>query len=486
MPDLAPQPNYVDQFAQAFQAGRDMAKSKGVQNALSMAPTDPSGAASALMQYGEFGGANALMQNMAQQRALKTQAAVAPQIQAGDLAGAQKTAAAAGSYDVAGEIGKLDEQQRTHAADTADVVSRAAYGLSQIPLDQGPDPLASRKAGLQKLAPMLTARGVSPDQIAQVDLSDQGLTSIAHQAMSIKDTVAANQKNTELGQQEEHNKATEALTAQEQAQTAAYHKAELSQGATRLGIEAQSANRAASQVLQDKDGTPYVYNTSTKSATTLQGQPYTPQGAQKLASGNPRSAAAVAVQRYLQENPDASSDDVANFNADYRKKATAASAFATGSQGKTVNSLNVAVQHLAVMQQAADALNNGNVQLFNQVAKNWQAQTGNPAPTNFDTVKQMVAGEVVKAVTGAGAGGVADREHAQSILNRANSPAQLSQAIGEIKTLMGGQLSGLKLQYKNATGLDDFETHLAPATQAALESHGATGSRPPLSSIFGH
>lgn len=118
-------------------------------------------------------------------------------------------------------------------------------------------------------------------------------------------------------------------------------------------------------------------------------------------------------------------------------------------------------------------------------------QLGGAAPTNFNAAKQIVADEVVKAIIGGG-GGVGDRDKAQSIITSASSPGQLAGAIKTVKTLMAGQLHGLRLQYKNSVGLDDFETHLSPGAARELEAipidapPPATGNRPPLSSIFGH
>jgi hypothetical protein len=247
------------------------------------------------------------------------------------------------------------------------------------------------------------------------------------------------------------------------------------------------------QVLQDKDGTPYVYNTAQRAATTLDGQPYSPKGAQKLGSSNPRSAVAMATQRFMQEHPDATANDLANFNADMGKKAKAARDFATGKQGQTVNSLNVGIDHLNTLGDLAGALQNGDIPLFNKIAKDVAVATGKAAPTNFDAAKQIVAGEVVKAITGGG-GGVTDREEAQRAISRASSPEQLAGVIATQKKLFAGQLHGLRLQYKNSTGQDDFESHLTPQTAHELEAipldapAPAPGgkAKPSLQSIFGH
>jgi hypothetical protein len=254
--------------------------------------------------------------------------------------------------------------------------------------------------------------------------------------------------------------------------------------------------KAKWEVLIDpKTQTAYRYDPVTAKATTLDGRPYAPEGASKMnGGGTPRSAAALAAQRYIQGNPNATADDISQFNAKMKMQANAATAFGTGKQGQTINSINVAVDHLGTMRQAADALRNGNIQLFNKLGNDFAAATGNDAPTNFDAVKQIVADEVVKSIVGSGAA-AGDREKAQAILSRANSPEQLGGAISEIQKLMAGQLRGLRLQYKNSTGQDDFETHLLPETRQQLEklepSGGSSGAsaagakRPPLSAIFG-
>lgn len=155
----------------------------------------------------------------------------------------------------------------------------------------------------------------------------------------------------------------------------------------------------------------------------------------------------------------------------YHEKNASLLKFATGPQANTVRSINVAVDHLDQLQQAADALGNGNIRAFNGISNAFSAATGHPIPTNFDAIKNFVTDEVTKAIIGGG-GGVGDREHAASIIARSNSPQQLSQAIGQIQGLMGGQLNGLERQYKGATGLDDFkQTWVSPRAQQVLAAH---------------
>lgn len=158
--------------------------------------------------------------------------------------------------------------------------------------------------------------------------------------------------------------------------------------------------------------------------------------------------------------------------ADYGANLTGIKQFTSGKNGNTIRSLNVAVQHLDQLGKLADALNNGDVPLFNKVAIAYQKQTGSAAPSNFDAAKKVVADEIVKAIVGSG-GGVADREEAARSINSASSPEQLAGVIQTYQGLMTGQLNGIREQYKAATGRDNFESLLLPETRAKLEAHSA-------------
>jgi hypothetical protein len=161
--------------------------------------------------------------------------------------------------------------------------------------------------------------------------------------------------------------------------------------------------------------------------------------------------------------------DQTQFNA--RNKAV--SAFSTGKQGDTVRSFNVLVSHLDVLKDAADALNNKDQQAFNRVKNIIASATGNPAPTNFDSVKQIVADELTKAVTGS-AGALGDRTEIANNVNSANSPAQLMGVIQQYQHLAAGQLHGLKVQYESSTGRKDFDKRLDKRTIQFFGSDAGT------------
>lgn len=230
------------------------------------------------------------------------------------------------------------------------------------------------------------------------------------------------------------------------------------------------------QILQDTDGTSYVYDMRSHSATTLTGQPYTPKGATKMASGQPRSAAALAATKYMQEHPDATAADLAKFAGSFKETGSADVAFGTGKQGQQVNSFNTAIAHLSTMRGLVAALQNGDTQAVNQLSQDVAQQFGGPAPTNFDAAKNIVGDEIVKAILGSG-GALGDREKFDEAMSRVKSPAQLLGVMKQYDELMGGQLKSLGLQYKNTTGQDDFASKLLPETRRELgfDDGGAAG-----------
>lgn len=147
---------------------------------------------------------------------------------------------------------------------------------------------------------------------------------------------------------------------------------------------------------------------------------------------------------------------------EYFSRAKSEKDFATGKQGNTVRSFNVAIAHLDTLDKLSDALANGDVKLINSIGNRVAKETGSAAPTNFEAAKKIVADEIVKAIVGTG-GGVTDRQEAAASISATNSPEQLKGAIQTYKELMKGQLDGLRDQYKAATSKDDFDTRFLSA-----------------------
>lgn len=199
-----------------------------------------------------------------------------------------------------------------------------------------------------------------------------------------------------------------------------------------------------------------VHGGSADSASPFEGQ------AKAIADGTAapltgRAAAtgvgAQIMRRVYELNPD--------FNAqNYNPSTSTLKSFTSGPDSKTVQALNNVTNHIAALRALAQAQGNGNVPAFNAAANWWAKQTGQPAPTNFDAAKQIIAGEIVKAIAGAG-GGKGDRQTAAQTLYGAQSPAQINGALDTIQGLVGSQVHTLQQKYEQGTGRHDFPRFLS-------------------------
>jgi len=119
----------------------------------------------------------------------------------------------------------------------------------------------------------------------------------------------------------------------------------------------------------------------------------------------------------------------------------------SGAGGTNITYFNTATDHLRLLKEAGDALNNGDYPLFNRYANQFATATGDPAPTNFEAVKTAVAGELSKTFKGTGA---TDSEISEinSTINQAQSPQQIQGSIDYYTSLMGSKVHALQLQYE--------------------------------------
>jgi hypothetical protein len=213
-----------------------------------------------------------------------------------------------------------------------------------------------------------------------------------------------------------------------------------------------------------------IINRATKLQMTPQGNvTIEDQGAMPVNALAPNAA---PVQNALAK-PEISAADAASTivgnKQDINVQNKALKDFGTGRQGQMVNSMNTAINHLELLDQLGDALQNNDTRVINSIGNYFQKQTGGPAPTNFNSAKQIVGQEIVKAIVANGGTGK-EREEASANIAAANSPEQLKGVIKTYQGLLGGQLESLGMQYKNTTGRDDFEKKLSPNTVKALKN----------------
>lgn len=143
--------------------------------------------------------------------------------------------------------------------------------------------------------------------------------------------------------------------------------------------------------------------------------------------------------------------------------------FTSGKTSQTLNGLNTAISHMDQLDQAATALQNGNVQALNKLSNFFKTQFGSSTTTNFNVVKNFAAGEVAKAVL-PGGGGEREREEIADAIKNSNSPEQLHNAIQTWRNLLAGKTEALRNQWDVGTNgsQGSFDKFLLPATKKAL------------------
>jgi hypothetical protein len=165
--------------------------------------------------------------------------------------------------------------------------------------------------------------------------------------------------------------------------------------------------------------------------------------------------------------------DVAQYRPEFDmtqfpSRAAAVKAFGAGPKGDLMRSFDVGISHLGTLEDLSKALNNGDVKVINDIRNRFKEQFGYTAPGNFDAAKGIVGDEIAKAIVGS-RGALADRDEMKAQLQNAKTPDQLAGVIKTFKTLMAGQLHGLRKQYEDTTGLKNFDTRLSPDTLKELQ-----------------
>jgi hypothetical protein len=211
------------------------------------------------------------------------------------------------------------------------------------------------------------------------------------------------------------------------------------------------------------DGTPSGEIETTAQAIA-KGQLPPPSG---MALMNPKNQRVLA--RVMEINPDYDYTTVA-------AKKKAAADFASGPLGNALRSVSTANDHLDQLGELVDALGNGNTQIINKAKNAYLTATGNPAPTNFDAIKNIVGQEVVKAIV-AGGGSMTEREEAAKTFSTASSPAQLKGAIQHYRMVMGAQADNL-MEQRRAAGLPDSTLPNYKKGSAAAPSSPAQNGLP--------
>lgn len=161
----------------------------------------------------------------------------------------------------------------------------------------------------------------------------------------------------------------------------------------------------------------------------------------------------------------------------YGARAAARRTFASGPEAKNVTALNTVIGHLGTLDEAATALQNGDIPAVNAIVNRARTEFGDPRVQNFDTAKQAVAEETMRVFRQVGASEMEARQWQERIRSQ-GSPAQLRGVISELGQLLESRVTALAQQYERTVNGQGNPAAVDPANKARLDKliqQGAQG-----------
>lgn len=141
--------------------------------------------------------------------------------------------------------------------------------------------------------------------------------------------------------------------------------------------------------------------------------------------------------------------DAANYTA--RSKARADLTSPSGTGGKTINSLNTAIQHLGRLSDLIETEANSNIPLVNTLVNPLRTAVGSTKVTNFNAVQPQAMKEIERLWRGAG-GSEGDINALKDSLNKNAGQQQQREALQEFVNLVRGKLDSTEQQRDNILG----------------------------------
>jgi hypothetical protein len=167
-------------------------------------------------------------------------------------------------------------------------------------------------------------------------------------------------------------------------------------------------------------------------------------------------------------------DAVYRFDPNYSdQRAQIRKAFTAGNDGRNIGALNTAAVHLDQLNDVAAAMSNGSFVPGNQLWNRVRSTFGSAAPTNFESLKSAVAGEMANALKG----NATDPEikAISNNLQAANSPQQLAGAIQTNLHTLGAKLQTYKERYEQQIPNDTVWSPVLPSAGSVFSKFGVSG-----------
>ncbi len=140
--------------------------------------------------------------------------------------------------------------------------------------------------------------------------------------------------------------------------------------------------------------------------------------------------------------------------------------------GKTNNSINTSLGHLADFATNAKALDNDGLKTVNKVANWWNAETSNQSLLKLQTDVAALAGELATVYKNGGQPGQEDTAKWESRLSVDYSKGGLKAVADEAAKLLSSKITASRYQYKTTMGRENPTTIIDPMKKQALIDAG--------------
>jgi hypothetical protein len=162
-------------------------------------------------------------------------------------------------------------------------------------------------------------------------------------------------------------------------------------------------------------------------------------------------------------------------------------AFTTGKDGANIGALNTAIVHLGRLGDTAEALKSGSFTPGNELFNYFKDKFGSPVVTNFELLKDAVAGEMASALKGSATD--VEISNMKKSIRSSNSPEQMRGVIGEGMAILNDKANTFNERYHREMP-DDPWSPILPSAKAQLDRHSkpaaaAASGKPAVSTPAG-
>jgi len=147
----------------------------------------------------------------------------------------------------------------------------------------------------------------------------------------------------------------------------------------------------------------------------------------------------------------------------------------TGRIATSATDLNTMIGHLTVLDQAATALKNNDIQALNKIANFFSVQTGNTPVTTYQAIVHRLGPEITKAYV-AGGGTQGERGTNEEDFRADMGPDQIKQNIGISALLADSKIKAIQDQYQRGTYSRGKQKLISDEAEAARQNLAARTS----------